>query len=1045
MEKPRYYVADNGDFVIEDFNEAPAFASFLPGISGPWGVPLWTFYTNRGQCMASFGVLDKDGAIMEFHPANKAYRYTGLHGFRTFIKADGRAWEPFAEGSGNRARMMVTGHDLRLEQRNRALGLSVAVEYFTLPNENIAALARVVRITNDSPKARSLEVVDGMPCVLPCGMDNGTLKMMSNLIQAWCAVAPIERGTEFYRTKNALGDTAEAGKVSRRGNFYAAFVLKGGRVTRPAVIVRPSSVFGRVDGFEIAGAFLRPGRFVPPKKEPREGFFPSALAYAPLRLRAGETAELVSYIGQAESVGHVRAAVRRFRSTGYLERKRTENRELMDGITSLARTSSASPEFDAYVRQNFLDNVMRGGLPIDLAGRPFYVYYRAHGDMEREYNDFKVIPSYISEGNGAYRDINQNRRSDNFFNPAVAESNVLRFVNLIQLDGFNPLIVRGGAWLIPDRARAAAILARHLKSPAKGLADSLTRSFVLGVFLKRVEDSGAAWRTSREDLARELLDTATWLEESFYAVGYWSDHWFYNLDLLESLEGIHPEKVRELLHRKACTFFDTDRFVADRKDKYYLKGGRVWQLDAVREDSAKRSLIESRTSDRNFVRAGHGRGPVYRTTLAAKLICIAANKSASLDAAGIGLEMESEKPDWCDAMNGLPGRFGSSLSETLELKRLCQWLTGRLQPGDSIALATEVKDLLDGVHAQARKRLSSGSSFAYWDRTYALKEKYRSRTRMGVSGRERKVSGRDARAALESFIAVCDLGIGKCLKKYGTYVTYFMNQPTAWKAIPGTGNARVTAFRQEPLPLYLEGFVHALRTEKDSRIVKMVRNGPLYDRKLGMYKVNAPLGNTTAEIGRAKTFPRGWLENESIWLHMEYKYLLEVLRAGHYDEFYRDFRRACVAFMDPAVYRRSITENCSFLASSAYPDPEQHGRGFVARLTGATAEFIDMWVRMTSGKNPFTLDPDGRLRFRLTPVLPAWLFKNGEFGFRFLGGVDVTYLNPKGLDTWKGAMPVSYRMEAEGRVETVRGQSVPEPWASMVRDRKVTRIVVELG
>ena len=1042
---PRYQVAANGDFVIDDFNEAPSFASFLPGIAGVWGVPLWSFYANRGQCMASFGVLDKDGAIMEFHPANKAYRLTALHGFRTFIKSGGASWEPFAEGSGNPARMMITSHDLRLEQRNRTLGLLVAVEYFTLPGEGLPALVRVVRITNESRKAHSIEALDGMPCILPAGVDNGVLKTMSNVIQAWLMVEPLGRGTEYYRTKTALGDSAMAGAAFRKGNFYSAFVMKGGRTTRPAVVVKPTSVFGPVDGLESPVLFLAKGRFTPPAREPREGFFPCAFAHVPLNLRAGESAEIVSLIGQAEGPGLVQAAVRRVMATGYVERKRRENRELIGGISGMGRISSASPELDAYVRQNFLDNVLRGGLPVDLAGRPFYVYYRAHGDMEREYNDFKVVPSFASEGNGNYRDINQNRRCDNFFNPDIGGDNIIRFVSLLQLDGFNPLVVKGGALVLADGARARSLLRRHLGPGGEDMAGQLAKPFLLGTILKRVEDRGIKYRTSRVDLARDLMDTATWSEESVFSTGYWADHWFYNTDLLESFEGIHPERVPDLLHRKACTYYDTDRYVAGRDDKYFVRDGRMWQLEAVREDAAKRKLIDSRKADRNFVRSGMGKGPVYRTTLASKLLCLAANKAASLDAHGIGMEMESEKPDWCDAMNGLPGRFGSSLSQTIELKRLCLWLAGHLSAGDSIALPVEAYDLFTGVRAEAKKRLAKGNPFAYWDRTYAHKERFRGKTRMGVSGRERVISGSDARSALESFAAICDLGINAGLRKYGTYITYFMNEPVKWRPISGTDRARIKAFRQIPLPLYLEGFVHALRTERDPRIPKWVRNGPLYDRVLGMYKVNAPLGNTTTEIGRAKTFPRGWLENESIWLHMEYKYLLEVLRAGFYDDFFRDFRKACVAFMDPAIYRRSITENSSFIASSCYPDPVQHGRGFVARLSGATAEFVDIMLRMTCGKNPFFLDNAGRLRFRLSPVLPSWLFKDGKFGFTFLGKIEVVVINRQGIDTWKGLRVVSYRLEGRGISETIRGGSVSEPWASLVRDRKVEKITVELG
>lgn len=59
--------ADNR-FVIRDYQQAPAFSSFLPGVAGPKGVPAWVYYNNRGQGVCSFGAKDKDHAIMEFRP-----------------------------------------------------------------------------------------------------------------------------------------------------------------------------------------------------------------------------------------------------------------------------------------------------------------------------------------------------------------------------------------------------------------------------------------------------------------------------------------------------------------------------------------------------------------------------------------------------------------------------------------------------------------------------------------------------------------------------------------------------------------------------------------------------------------------------------------------------------------------------------------------------------------------------------------------------------------------------------------------------------------
>ena len=74
-------------FRIEEYEKQPAFSSFLPGLAGVRGVPLWVFYTNRGQGINSFGVHNKGNAIMEFNPANTAYENTALKGFRTFLRS----------------------------------------------------------------------------------------------------------------------------------------------------------------------------------------------------------------------------------------------------------------------------------------------------------------------------------------------------------------------------------------------------------------------------------------------------------------------------------------------------------------------------------------------------------------------------------------------------------------------------------------------------------------------------------------------------------------------------------------------------------------------------------------------------------------------------------------------------------------------------------------------------------------------------------------------------------------------------------------------
>jgi hypothetical protein len=104
-----------------------------------------------------------------------------------------------------------------------------------------------------------------------------------------------------------------------------------------------------------------------------------------------------------------------------------------------------------------------------------------------------------------------------------------------------------------------------------------------------------------------------------------------------------------------------------------------------------------------------------------------------------------------------------------------------------------------------------------------------------------------------------------------------------------------------------------------------------------------------------------------------------------YEEFFEEFGRALICFQDPEVYGRSPLENSSFLVSSAHPDESLHGAGFVARLSGATAEFLSIWTTMMAGQQPFYLQ-NGRLCLQFKPTLPGWLFdRDGRLAFTFLG------------------------------------------------------------
>src|SRR5512135_440247 len=180
-----YLLGENDQFVIEDFQKMPPFASFLPGIAGLMGVPLWVFYVNRGQAIASFGVENKDKPILEYQPANRAYQLTSYLGFRTFIRRrNGNNWtqnEPFNSKSSTQ-KLFIKANEIRLVESDSINGLRTEVIYFLLPGENFAALVRMVKISNESNRLAELEILDGLPAVIPYGLNNQILKEIGRTV-----------------------------------------------------------------------------------------------------------------------------------------------------------------------------------------------------------------------------------------------------------------------------------------------------------------------------------------------------------------------------------------------------------------------------------------------------------------------------------------------------------------------------------------------------------------------------------------------------------------------------------------------------------------------------------------------------------------------------------------------------------------------------------------------------------------------------------------------------------------------------------------------
>ena len=1094
----QYHLKDSGDFIIADYNSTKPFSSFFPGIAGVDGIPMWAFYVNRGQGVCSMGVQDKNHPIMEFQPANAAYDVVTRRGFRTFIRLSGKApiafYEPFQnhyrdDGMDRAQRMIISPSRLTLEEENRSLDLKFTVEYFTVPQDNYAGLVRTLHIENLGNEPVTFDGLDGLPVIVPYGVDNFFLKNMRRTIEAFVEVCNVENGAPFFRAKVEPADRPDVARIMQ-GNFYVAFEIDRSAARQLDPVYDPARIFGRQTDLSYPDTFLSSGLADCTRDQIREGRLPCAMATFSSTIPAGGRYTCVSIIGHVSSIAALNELTPRICSADYVREKVREDQRIISELTQTNLVCSREPSLDHYVRQNFLDNAMRGGIPYTFTGKEspatLYLFSRKHGDLERDYNDFRLTPTFYSQGNGNFRDINQNRRSDLLFKPEIGDDNVVYFYNLLQLDGYNPLVLKEMRFGVADWAGVRNVLERFFDpEQVRIIEDFLEAPFTPGSLLMFLNNRRINLRAGTVAFLGEFLEHCTANPDVAHGEGYWIDHWTYNLDLLENYLAVYPDRFKQLLFQSDCfTFHNSAHRVQGRNKRYVLWKGRPMQLGSVVLDEEKAKLLRDLG---NKVRVDFGKGNVYCTSLFVKLLCTLVNKLASLDPEGIGVEMEAGKPGWYDALNGLPGQFGSSTCETLEIKRHIQFLLDRITEHETdlehFSVFEEMSDFMETLHDLLQSNLPP---IEYWDRSSTAKEEYRERTRLGISGKEIPIQVNKIKDFFEAALKKLNAGIEKAWDPATeTLFTYFRHDVTDYEAIEipevfddaGAAEPRRRVpikprkFRQVPLPLFLEGPVHYLRclpgTDKARTLAANIQKSDLYDRSLKMYKVNASLADEPMEIGRARVFSPGWLENESIWLHMEYKYILELLRNGLYEEFYDDFRRVAVPFLNPEIYGRSILENSSFLASSAHPDSSIHGNGFVARLSGATAEFIHMLLLMATGPRPFRLSGTGELELCLKPSLPSWLFTReartvclvndgspdeielsaNTFSFMFLGSILVTFHNPDLKDTFgKSAVkPVEWKVfHADGSTrlfdtETIKGHIVGD-----IRKREVTRIDITL-
>lgn len=130
-----------------------------------------------------------------------------------------------------------------------------------------------------------------------------------------------------------------------------------------------------------------------------------------ISLAPGETITISTFFGGANAVLDVPVIARRIMQEGFVLYKLTRTREVIRQITKNILTRTSHRLFDAHIQQMYLDNSLRGGIPLILGDQDdgmsnsdedprlkvFHVFSRIPGDLERDGNNFMLSPTFFSQ------------------------------------------------------------------------------------------------------------------------------------------------------------------------------------------------------------------------------------------------------------------------------------------------------------------------------------------------------------------------------------------------------------------------------------------------------------------------------------------------------------------------------------------------------------------------------------------------------------------------------------------------------------------------
>ncbi|MGC9997648.1 MAG: hypothetical protein ABSE79_20200 [Terriglobia bacterium] len=733
----------------------------------------WLFISSNGGLTA--GRIDPDHALFPYYPEDRIHDSCEHTGSKTIVRVieDGEdaLWEPFSGRCDVRHRVSrhlyksAYGNKIIFEEVNHDLGLTFSYGWMT--SERFG-FVRPARLVNHRARPVTVELLDGIQNVLPCGVTRRFQLEYSTLVDGYkrTELEPTT-GLVLFRLSSIPVDKPEPSEALRVNTAWSVGLDPEARLL--------SSV--QLDAFRRGHAVTQETDI-----QGRRGacFLKASLA---LPARGEKQWKIVAEVNQ-DAAG-VKSTLHDLQSIENIGAQIDE--DVARGTRNLVRTVAAADglqltQDEPAVWRHYsstLFNVMRGGIPdhnycvsaaqlklfISKANRQVaqkhkdfleglpeslshrvllervcerrdpdlarlaheylpLTFSRRHGDPSRPWNSFEIklkdergCRALNYQGN--WRDIFQNWEALSLSYPGFIESMIYKFLDSSTADGYNPY---------------------------------------------RISSDGYEWET---------VDP----HDPWSYIGYWGDHQvIYLLKLLEQARRHYPDGLRQLLSRAEFSYANVPY--------------RILPYASLLADSRNTIVFDSvahrKTMDRSAEIGADGKAlltrdrQLARANLAEKILLVILAKLANY-VPEAGIWMNTQRPEWNDANNALVGA-GASMVTLYYLRRFLVFTRELLaqEQGGEIELSAELAELFGQVFDALQRFLpllngpiSDQQRKAILDELGSAGSIYREKLYVqGLSGERRGVSVARLRSFCDSALRHLDHSVHANRRNDGLYHSY---------------------------------------------------------------------------------------------------------------------------------------------------------------------------------------------------------------------------------------------------------------------------------